>query len=84
MAVKIEDLFTMIASTAESIKILADTDLPQVKEVLYEDKPLLEGCPSRASMAELILRGMKGRIEELTELLAMLDTEIWAGWKDKH
>ena len=36
MAVKMDDLFVMISSTAESIKILADTDLPQVKEVLYQ------------------------------------------------
>ena len=84
MAIKKEDLFVMISSTAQSVKILANTDLPQVKEILYEDKPLPEGCPSRASMAELILRGIKGRIEELTELLDDLDKQIWAGWKDKH
>ena len=84
MADRIDNLFQFISSTAESIKILADTDLPQVKEVLYENKPLLEGCPSRASMAELILRKLKGRVEEITELLADLDKEIWAHYKDKH
>ena len=83
MAATIDDLFFMVASTAESIKILADTDLPQVKEVLYENKPLLEGCPSRASMAEFILRGIRGRTEELTELLNMLEKQIWEKYGDK-
>ena len=35
-------------------------------------------------MAELILRGIRGRIEEITELLDDLDKQIWAGYKDKH
>jgi hypothetical protein len=35
-------------------------------------------------MAELILRKLKGRVEEITELLTDLDKEIWAGWRDKH
>jgi hypothetical protein len=83
MSKKIDDLFFPISSTAESIKILADTDLPQVKEVLYGNKPLLEGCPSRASMAVFVLRRLQGRVEEITELLGDLEKEIWAEYKDK-
>ena len=83
MAYTIEDLFKLVSGTAESVKILADTDLPQVKEVLYENKPLLEGCPSRASMAELILRKLRGRTDELMELIGMLEQEIWKHYGDK-
>jgi len=62
---------------------LADTDLPQVKEVIYENKPLPDGYPSRASMAELILRGLKRRVDEITELISMLEKEIWKQYGDK-
>lgn len=83
MAYTIENLFEFISSTAESIKILADTDLPQVKEVLYENKPLLEGCPSRASMAMLVLRKLNGRVEEMTTLLNEFEKLIWTQYGDK-
>lgn len=79
----IDDYFFMVASTAESIKILADTDLPQVKDALDESKPLMEGPPSRASMAEFILRGIRGRNEELTELLNKLEEAIWKEYGEK-
>jgi hypothetical protein len=61
---------------AESIKILAGTDLPQVKDALYKNKPLPENCPSKASLGVFILRGIRGRVEELTELLDMLEKKI--------
>lgn len=60
MSEQIDKLLGFISSTAESIKILAGTDLPQVKEVLYDNRPL-DGPPSRASAAEFALRGIKGR-----------------------
>lgn len=58
-----DKLCDFIHSTTESIKILGDTDLPQVKDALYGNEPLIEGCPSRASFAEFCLRGLKGRVE---------------------
>jgi hypothetical protein len=51
MAYKLEDLLKLVSAQGESIHILTETDIPQIKEVLYENKPLPEGCPSRASMA---------------------------------
>ena len=81
---KLEDLFFPVRSTAESIKILADTDLPQVKEALYGNKPLPEGCPSRASLGVFILRGIRGRVDEITELLDMLEKKIWEDYGGKQ
>jgi hypothetical protein len=79
----IDEYFFMVKSTAESIKILADTDLPQVKDALDVNKPLMDGPPSRASMAEFILRGIRGRNEELRELLDMLEEAIWKEYGGK-
>lgn len=83
MSERIDNLFQFISSTAGSIKILTETDLPQVKEVLYENTPLLEGCPSRASMAVFVLQGLQGRVGEITELLQSLEKEIWKDYGDK-
>ena len=80
---KIDDLFNFIYSTTESIKILGDMDLPQVKEAIYGNKPLPENCPSRASYAEFCLRGLKGRVEEATDLITELEKEIFAQYSDK-
>ncbi len=79
---KIDNLFQFIESTANSIKILAETDLPQVKEVLYENTPLIEGCPSRASAAVFALRGIKERSDEIMELINTLETEIFDNYSD--
>ena len=80
---QIDKLCGFIHSTTESIKILGDTDLPQVKEALYGGKPLIEGCPSRASLAEFGLRRLKGRIHEAMELIDQLETEIFAKYSDE-
>ena len=80
---EIDKLFGFIISTAESIKILAETDPPIIKEILYGNEPLVEGCPSRASAAEFQLRGLKGRVDEMTELLTSLEREIFAHYSDK-
>ena len=82
MSEQIDKLLRFISSTAESIKILADTDLRQVKEILSGERPL-DGPPSRASAAEFALRGIKGRVDEITELLNELTKEIYAQYSDK-
>jgi len=57
--------------------------IPQVKEILYENKPLIEGCPSRASAAEFVLRGLRRRVNKTTELLNDLGKEIFAQYGAK-
>jgi hypothetical protein len=80
---EIDKLLGFIESTAQSIHILAGTDIPQVKDALYKDKPLPENCPSKASLAVFILRGLRGRVEEITELFDMVEKEIWSEYGGK-
>lgn len=81
---QIDKLYGFIHSTTESIKILGDTDhLDEIKRVLYGNQPIPEGCPSRASLAEFGLQGLKGRLREALELIDQLEVEIFARYKDK-
>jgi hypothetical protein len=80
---QIDKLCEFIHSTTESIKILGDTDLPQVRDALYGHDPIPEGCPSRAAFEEFCLRGLKGRVDEVTELIDQLEKEIFAKYSDK-
>lgn len=79
---KIENLFTFIESTAQSIKILSETELPIVKDIL-EGKENEGDMPSVASAAEFQLRGIKGRVGEITELLNSLEQEIFKQYSGK-
>jgi len=78
---EIDKLFGFIVSTAESIKILAETDPPIIKGILDGTTPT--EAPSRASGAEFQLRGLKGRTEEMMELLNSLQKEIYKQYSDK-
>lgn len=81
---QIDKLCGFIHSTTESIKVLGDTDLPQVKDALYGSEPIPEGCPSRASFAEFCLRGLKERLEEATDLIDQLEKEIFGKYGSKQ
>lgn len=77
---EIDKLFGFIASTAESIKILSETDPPIIKEILDGTRPT--EAPSRVSGAEFQLRALKGRTKEMTELLDSLTKEIYKQYSD--
>ncbi len=80
---KIDQLLEWIESRASAVKIVTDTSIPIIKEILYKNKPLIDGCPSRASAAEFQLSAIKARVSEITELLNSLETELFAKYSDK-
>jgi hypothetical protein len=73
---RLEDLFQFIESTANSIKVLEGTDMPQVRELIERTQGIPEGCPSLASAVEFYLRGIAGRTEELQDLIKTLIREV--------
>jgi hypothetical protein len=80
---KIKQLFEFVDSTGNAVKIATETALPHAKDVLFTNKPLPEGCPSRASMAVMELSGAKGRVDELMQLIKQLEDEIFSNYSEK-
>jgi hypothetical protein len=72
----IEDLFQFIKSTANSVKLLEETDIPQARDIIADKSPIPDGCPSKASAVEFTLRGIAGRADELQQLLSELVQEV--------
>ena len=50
----------------ESLHLAAQSDLAEIENALFDKKyKIPEGCPSRASMAGLILRHTEGKLSEV-------------------
>jgi hypothetical protein len=54
---KIENLFEFMGSTAGSIRILAETDLPQVRDAIEGTTPLPERCPRGLHLPSFVYVG---------------------------
>jgi hypothetical protein len=59
-----------LAATAEGL-------LPQIREALDPSSKLPENCPSHASMAELIFRGVREKLSEVTYCVDEVQKSIW-------
>ena len=51
--------------------------IPQIRKTLEGESELPENCPSKESMAELMLRGIKKKLDEVNEAYKMVYDSIF-------
>ncbi len=74
---QLEKLAGFIRSTGEAVGTLAKECVKHAVDSVYSDDPLIEGCPHKAAAAEMELRPLKGRVQELQQLIDQLQTHIY-------
>ena len=72
-----EEAYRRLIASADGLNNSVIDDLPQIREALDPDHPLLNGCPSHGSMAELIFRHIRKYQDEVNAAIKDVEKEIW-------
>jgi hypothetical protein len=66
-----------------SLNTVIEDLTPQILDALDNKKPLPEGCPSRASLANLISGSIMKKLSEVNAAYKYLNESIWEEGKKK-
>jgi hypothetical protein len=74
---ELEDTYQRLLSSTHSLLGTAERCLPEIHEALDPASKLPDGCPSRASMAEMIYRDVKKWFREVETAVHDVESAIW-------
>jgi uncharacterized protein (DUF2342 family) len=74
---KLETLLNELEGWSKSVGRQAIAMIPQVRDAIEKDTSLPEGCPSRASMAALILSQIEKPVSEVTGIMQMIREHLF-------
>lgn len=72
-----DEAYERLRSWSQTLRNTIENNLPQIRNALTSDEPLPENCPSRASMAALILRQIKQSFDEVKGCIEDIEKQIW-------
>lgn len=80
---ELEKFIKFIEETGDALKIVCSDVRENVEGALFDQQPLPDSCPSRASAAEFGMRRLKKYILEINTLTTQLETHIFKNYSDK-
>lgn len=80
---ELETLLNELQHWADSVGRQTTAMIPQVRDAIDENTSLPEGCPSRASMAVLILDQIGKPISEVTGIMEMVRKHLFEHYGDE-
>lgn len=81
---KLDTLLNELQKWSKSLALTTEEVPDYIKKALYENEPLPDTCPSRASLAELELRAIKKKLNEVNGIYQMIHDHLFEHYKDKH
>ena len=74
----LEKELKLLASWTTTLDNTVKSCVPEIKDVFLSKVPLPESCPSRASMAAMVLGGVKEKLVEVSSAVHRVYEAIWS------
>lgn len=72
-----EEAYKRLKSWADSLNNVVEGSYDEIKDALNPETKLPKGCPSHASLAELVLRQVKKKLREVNGAVEDVEKAIW-------
>lgn len=79
---QLEILLEQLENYSKSVGRVAESMITQVREAMESNKPLPDSCPSKASMATLILDQIGKPVSEVTGIMQMIREHLFENYGD--
>jgi hypothetical protein len=72
-----DEAFNHLERTISSLQMTTQSILPEVRDAIEGRTELPDGCPSRESLASLVFRQIREKLNEVNAAIVIAETSIW-------
>ncbi len=80
---ELEELITRLRNNGVSVRIITETATQQIEDLIKGKSKIPDGCPSIASLTDMILGDVMQNLDEANNTMERLNAYLWNNYNHK-